>query len=201
MTTFNDETLPGLKTAITKLFLENELIPNRLGKLSACSDVCVAVPFDMADLSTNAYLKGTFTRDKEYVLINDEKSAGFSEYYSWLKLDLKVQVFSMEAWAHRVVESFQSIHDIADFDAMRDLYEFLDEYRLSEYTKDFKITRKKSLYEEDVQAFVKKAWPILRVARILINAESRFIAAYNDAEESQVYLSSTSEYHVVYHIK
>lgn len=173
------------------------MIPNRLGKLSACSDVCVAVPFDMADLSTNAYLKGTFTRDKEYVLINDEKSAGFSEYYSWLKLDLKVQVFSMEAWAHRVVESFQSIHDIADFDAMRDLYEFLDEYRLSEYTKDFKITRKKSLYEEDVQAFVKEAWPILRVARILINAESRFIAAYNDAEESQVYLSSTSEYHKI----
>lgn len=197
MTAFNDDTLPGLKAAITKLFLENELVPNRSGKLSACSDVCVAVPFGMTDLSTNAYLKGTFIRDKEYVLINDEKSAGFSEYYSWLKLDLKVPVFSMEAWAHRVVESFQSIHDIADFDAMRDLYEFLDEYKLSEYTKDFKIARKKSLYEEDVQAFVKKAWPILRVARILINAESRFIAAYNEAEEAQVYLSSTSEYHKI----
>lgn len=197
MTAFNDDTLPGLKTAITRLFSENELIPNRSGKLSACSDVCVAVPFDMADLSTNVYLKGTFARDKEYVLINDEKSAGFSEYYSWLKLDLKVPVFSMETWAHRVVESFQNIDDIADFDAMRDLYEFLDEYKLSEYTKDFKIARKKSLYEEDVQAFVKKAWTILRVARILINAESRFIAAYNEAEEAQVYLSSTSEYHKI----
>ena len=197
MTAFNDETLPRLKTVITKLFLENELIPNRSGKLSACSDVCVAVPFDMADLSTNAYLKGTFTRDKEYVLINDEKSAGFSEYYSWLKLDLKVPVFSMETWAHRVVESFQNMDDIADFDSMRDLYEFLNEYKVSEYTKDFKVVRKKSLYEEDVQAFVKKAWTILRVARILINAESRFIAAYNEEEEAQVYLSSTSEYHKI----
>ena len=127
MTAFNDDTLPGLKTAITRLFSENELIPNRSGKLSACSDVCVAVPFDMADLSTNVYLKGTFARDKEYVLINDEKSAGFSEYYSWLKLDLKVPVFSMETWAHRVVESFQNIDDIADFDAMRDLYELQEE--------------------------------------------------------------------------
>lgn len=197
MTAFNDDTLPGLKTAITRLFLENELIPNRSGKLSRCSDVCVAVPFDMADLSANAYLKGTFARDKEYVLINDEKSAGFSEYYSWLKLDLKVPVFSIESWAHRVVDCFHNMHDIADFDVMRDLYEFLDEYKLSEYTKDFKIARKKSLYEEDVQAFVKKAWPFLRVARILINAESRFIAAYNDAEEAQVYLSSTSEYHKI----
>ena len=197
MTAFNDDTLPGLKPAITRLFLENELIPNRSGKLSGCSDVCVAVPFDMADLSTNVYLKETFARDREYVLINDEKSAGFSEYYSWLKLDLKVTVFSIESWAHRVVDCFQNVQDIADFDVMRDLYEFLDEYKLSEYTKDFKIARKKSLYEEDVQTFVKKAWPILRVARILINAEGRFVAAYNDAEEAQVYLNSTSEYHKI----
>ena len=197
MTAFNDDTLPGLKTVITKLFLENELIPNRSGRLSSCNDVCVSVPYDMADLSTNTYLKGTFVKDKEYVLINDEKSAGFSEYYSWLKIDLKVPVFSMEIWARRVVESFRNIHDIADFDVVRDLYEFLDEYKLSEYTKEFKIARKKSIYEEDVQSFVKKAWPILKVARILINAEGRFVAAYNDREEAQVYLSSTSEYHKI----
>lgn len=194
MVAFNDDTLPGLKSAITKLFLENELIPNRSGKLSGCQDVCISVPFDLADLSQNTYLKGTFARDREYVLINDEKSAGFSEYYSWLKLDLKVPVFSMDVWAKRVVENFKGNYAIANFDEMRDLYEFLDEYKLSEYTKDPKVARKKSLYEEDVQTFVKKAWPILRLARILINAESRFIAAYDESDDAQVYLSSTSEY-------
>lgn len=197
MTAFNDDTLPELKSAITQLFLENELIPNRSGNLSGCNDVCIAVPFDMAELSANEYLKGTFAREREYVILNDEKSAGFSEYYSWLKLDLKVPIFSMETWAHRVVDSFQSINSVADFDVMRDLYDFLDEYKLSEYTKDFKVARKKSLYEEDVQIFVKKAWAILRTAHILINAESRFVAAYNESDEAQVYLSSTSEYHKI----
>lgn len=194
---FSDDTLPRLKKAITKLFMENDLIPNRSGKLSGCKDVCLAVPFDMVELSQNAYLKGTFAANKEYVLINDEKSAGFSEYYSWLKLDLKVPVFSMETWAKEVVDSFKGIQENADFDLMRDLYEFLDGYKLSEYTKDLKLSRKKSLYEEDVQTFVKKAWPILRLARILINAENRFIAAFNETEEPQVYLSSTSEYHKI----
>lgn len=197
MPAFNDETLPELKVAITKLFLDNELIPSRSGKLLSCSDVCVSVPFDMADLCKNKYLKDTFVRDKEYVLINDEKSAGFSEYYSWLKSDLKVPVYSMDMWAKRVVERFANANGVANFDELRDLYEFLDEYKLSDYTKDFKIIRKKSFYEEDVQTFVKKAWPILKLARILINAEGYFIAAYNEAGEEQVYLSSTSEYHKI----
>lgn len=197
MTAFNDDTLPGLKDAITRLFVENALIPNRSGTLSKCEEVCVAVPFDIADLSQNSYLKSTFSKDKEYVLINDEKSAGFSEYYSWLKKDLHVLVFSMETWSKNVVKAFKEKNTLANFDEMRDLYEFLDEYKLSEYTKEFKIIRKKSLYEEDVQTFVKKAWPILRVARILINAENCFVAAFNENEEAQVYLSSTSEYHKI----
>lgn len=195
MTAFNDNTLPGLKNAITRLFMENSLLPNRSGTLSKCEEICVAVPFDIADLSQNSYLKNTFSKDKEYVLLNDEKSAGFSEYYSWLKIDLHVSVFSMETWSKKVVEVFKEENLLANFDEMRDLYEFLDEYKLSEYTKEF--TRKKSLYEEDVQIFVKKSWPILRTARILINAEKRFIAAFNENGEAQVYLSSTSEYHKI----
>ena len=103
----------------------------------------------------------------------------------------------METWSRNVVEAFKEKNTLANFDEMRDLYEFLNEYKLSEYTKEFKITRKRSLYEEDVQAFVKKAWPILRVARILINAENYFVAAFNENEEAQVYLSSTSEYHKI----
>lgn len=197
MTAFNDDTLPGLKNVITRLFVKHALIPNRSGTLSKCEEVCVAVPFDIVDLSQNSYLKSTFSKDKEYVLINDEKSAGFSEYYNWLKIDLHVPVFSMETWSRNVVEAFKEKNTLANFDEMRDLYEFLNEYKLSEYTKEFKITRKRSLYEEDVQAFVKKAWPILRVARILINAENYFVAAFNENEEAQVYLSSTSEYHKI----
>lgn len=197
MTAFNDDTLPGLRSAITRLFMENALIPNRSNTLSKCEEICVAVPLDIAELLQNSCLKSTFPKDKEYVLINDEKSAGFSEYYSWLKRDLHVPVFSMETWSKNVVEAFKEKNTLANFDEMRDLYKFLDDYKLLEYTKDSKNARKKSLYEEDVQLFVKKAWPILRVARILINAENHFIAAFNENEEAQVYLSSTSEYHKI----
>lgn len=197
MTSFNDDTLPGLKNIITKLFLKNDLIPARSGTLVGCNNVYVTVPFDLADLSQNDYFKGTFANDKEVVLINDEKSAGFSEYYTWLKQDLRVSVFSMDTWANKVLSEFKNKTEIANFDIMVDLYKFLDEYKLSEYTKEFKIARKKSLYEEDVQNYVKKAWTILKFARILINAENRFIEAYNESDEEQVYLSSTSEYHKI----
>ncbi len=102
-------------------FKSGEMITSEL-KLSEEYGVSrITVRNSIQQLVDEGYLvkrrgKGTFVKDKEYVLINDEKSAGFSEYYIWLKIDLKVPVFSMETWARRVVESFRNIHDIADFD-------------------------------------------------------------------------------------
>jgi hypothetical protein len=197
MTAFNDETLPGLKMAMTKLFSSNALIPIRSNKLVGPEQAYIAVPFDLADLVENKYLTNTFADDKGYVLLNDEKSAGFSEYYSWLKQDLHLTVFSIEKWAQNVQAQFNTVSQKADFDGVRDLYEFLDEYKLSEYTKESKIIRKKSQYEDDVQLFVKKAWPVLKQTKILINAENDYIAAFNNQEEEQVFLSSTSEYHKI----
>ena len=69
----------------------------------------------MADL-LRMYIERTFARDKEYVLINDEKS-GFSSIIV-IKLDLKL-VFSMK---HGLELLKVSEHDdIADFDA-REIY-------------------------------------------------------------------------------
>lgn len=197
MTAFNDDTLPNLKNRITQLFKENELIPIGQDKLCGCSDVCVSVPFDMVDLAKNELLKDTFSIDKAFVNFNDEKSAGFSEYYNWLKVDLKVAVFSIQKWVDIVYDKFENISEMADYDKISDLYIFLDDYKKSEYAKDTKNGKKKSLYEEDVQKYVTKAWDKLKLAKILINAEKRYVAATNDKGEAQVYLSSTSEYYKI----
>lgn len=197
MTAFNDNTLPGLKKAMTEVFKENRLIPARGDKLVASQEAFVVVPFDLIDLAENELLKDTFDSGKEYVTLNDEKSAGFSEYYSWLKDDLKVKVFSINGWTKTLSAKFEPIIRKADYDLMQVLYEFLDEYKLSVYTKESKISRKKSAYEEDVQLYVKKAWGVLKTAKVLINAENNYIAAYNSDDEEQVYLSSTSEHHKI----
>lgn len=197
MTAFNDSTLPGLKKSMTELFRNNRLLPVKGDKLVSIEEACVAVPFDLIDLSQNELFSDSFSKDKEYVVLNDEKSAGFSEYYSWLKDDLKVSIYSIDVWAKGIRRKFEGYSRKANYDLMQDLYEFLDEYKLSEYIKESKITRKKSGYEEDVQLYVKKAWAILKTAKILINAENDYIAAYNEENEEQVYLSSTSEYHKI----
>ena len=122
---------------------------------------------------------------------------GFAEYYSWLREDLKVTVFGIDKWANNVMSRFEGRVEKANYDLLQPIYGFLDEYRLSDYTKTSKIYRQKSKYEEDVQLFVKKAWPVLRTARILVNAENDFVAAVNANNEAQVFMSSTSEYHKI----
>lgn len=193
ITAFADGILPKLKQTITELFRKNALIPVRGEKLVLPGDAQIAVPFDMLELTENALLKNSFDGAKEYVTFNDIKSVGFAEYYGWLTEDLGVKRYSLAEWAKSLRDAYQENWQKADYDLMRGLYAFLDEYRLSEYTKENKFSRKKSSYEEDVQKTVKDAWPVLKTARILINAENNYIAAYQD-EEEQVYLSSTSDY-------
>ena len=190
---FADGTLPKLKQIITELVRKNALIPVRGEKLVLPEDAQVAVPFDMLELAANELLKNSFDGTKEYVTFNDIKSAGFAEYYGWLTDDLGVKQYSLAVWAKALRDAYKENWQKADYDLMQDLYAFLDEYRLSEYAKENKFNRKRSSYEEDVQKAVKDAWPVLKTARILINAENNYIAAYQD-EEEQVYLSSTSDY-------
>lgn len=193
ITAFADGTLPRLKQAITNLFRENALIPVRGEKLALPVEAQVAVPFDMLELTENELLKDSFDTEGDYVVFNDVKSGGFAEYYAWLTEDLGVKRYSLTEWARSLREAYKERWQKADYDQMQNLYAFLDGYRLSEYTKENKFNHKKSTYEEDVQKFVKDAWPILKTARILINAENDYIAAYQN-EEEQVYLSSTSDY-------
>ncbi len=197
MPAFADNTLMGLKATVTKLFRENELIPTKNGRLELPENVYVSIPYDMTELMVNEYFAKSFSTDKQYVLINDDKSAGFSEYYSWLKDDLHVQLYTMDRWAGSLQAAFANKSGKADFDGIRDLYDFLDDYKLSDYIKNIKMARKKSAYEEDVQMYVKKAWAILRKSRILINAENEYVQPYNESDEEQVFLSSTSEYHKI----
>lgn len=196
ITAFGDSTLPKLKKAITELFKTHALIPINGEKLVLPEEAQVAVPFDLFDLSGNELLKDSFDYTKEYVTLNDERSAGFIEYYAWLRDALGVKRYSIAEWANSLKDSFGRKEEKADYDQMQNLYAFLDEYRLPEYTKEAKTNRKKSIYEEDVQAFVRQAWVNLKKARILINAENDYIAAYKDDTE-QVYLSSTSDYHKI----
>ncbi len=54
----------------------------------------------------------------------------------------------------------------AHYDLMQPFYAFLDQYRLSEYKKDSKIVRKKSVYEEDVQKVMINTWAVLKTAKV-----------------------------------
>lgn len=196
MTTFSDDTLPGIKHSVTRMFNEHALIPVKGDMLAFPSQAIVAVPFNMVDLESNELFKSIFTKEKDFVMLNDERSAGFSEYYSWLRDDLKVQKYTLYDFAKDLGDAFQNRTEKANYDLMQDLYEFLDDFKLTDYTKDSKVIRKKSAYEDDLQLFVKQAWMVLREAKILINAENNYVASYIQ-EKEQIYLSSTSEYYKI----
>lgn len=196
MTAFNDTTLFGLKQAVTNLFLNNCLIPTKDGGYSSADEALVSNPFDMIDLYQNNLLKKTFPDINRFVTLNDERAGGFTEYYSWLKNDLKVNVYSLEKWSFDLKKVFSKISSRADYDQMVDMYDFLDSYRLSDYDLEKKVTRKKSDYEDDLQSYIKEAWHNFKTAKILINAEYKFIEAFID-DEPNIYLSSTSEYHKI----
>ena len=195
MTAFGDNTLPNLRRNVTDVFKNNEMIPVQGDILVSPDKACVAVPFDLVDISQNVLLKEGFPNDKLCVVLNDEKSAGFTEYYGWLKDDLHVSLFAIDKYVKRISILFENKSEKANYDLMKDLYDLLDEYKLSEYTKEKKVSRKKSKYEEDVQSSVKNAWIVLKTAKILINAENDFVSGYNSDGDEQVFLSSISEYH------
>ena len=197
MTAFNDTTLIGLKESVTELFKNHRLLPVRGEKLVNVSEACVTVPYDLIELSENELFEDSFPKEKEFIILNDEKSAGFSEYYSWLKNELRVERYTLYHWAKRIQLQFDERVEKANYDLMYQLYEFLNEYKLSAYAKDSKTSRKKSVYEEDVQLYVKSTWPILKNAKVLINAENDYISAYNQDGREQVYFSSTSEYNKI----
>ena len=196
MTAFSDDTLPKIKHSVTRMFYEHALIPVKGDKLALPNQSIVAVPFNMVDLESNELFKGIFGKEKAFVVLNDEKSAGFSEYYSWLRDDLKVQKYTLLDFAKDLKDEFQKHFEKADYDLMQDLYALLDDFKLSDYMKDNKVVRKKSAYEDDLQLFAKQAWLVLREARILINAENNYVAACIQ-EKEQIYLSSTSEYYKI----
>lgn len=194
---FDNDYLPGLKDTITKLFMNNRLIPVKGDKLVLPSEAMVTVPFDLVDLYQEQLFEDTFDSSKQYVLLNDERASGFTEYYSWLKTNLNVSVFTIEDWAKKTYGKFQKVIGKASFDQLAKCYEFLNDYKTSGYIKDSKFARKKSQYEDDVQLYVNKAWKVIRKTRILINAENDYVSAFNNNDEEQIYLSSTSEYHKI----
>ncbi|MCR5629069.1 hypothetical protein [Eubacterium sp.] len=194
LTAFNDYTLPNLKKSVTDLFKNSSLIPTRGDNLAKPENVRVSIPFDLIDLEKNTLFKDSYKIQEEFVLLNDEKAAGFTEYYEWLTEDLNVDCFSFYEWSLIINKMFETINQRANYDLMIDLYDFLYEYRYSDYSKEGKWGRKKSKYEEDVQRTVKKAWPILRESKILINGENNYISSLDKSGNSQVYLSSVSDY-------
>ena len=197
MPAFGDNTIPGLKEKVTECFLREQMLPVKGDKLANPRETSVTVPFDMLDLEKEELFTESFPKDTEYVVINDEKSAGFSEYYNWLVDDLKVKVYSMDIWGNNIRKIFDSIVEKADYSKMLPLYSFLNEYNLAEYVKENKSTRKKSSYEDCLQVSVKLAWSTLRKSKVLINGENEYVSAFDDEDNEKVFLSSTSEYHKI----
>lgn len=193
---FNDKTLPNLKFEITNLFMKEAFIPVANNKLVCPKQACISVPYDLTALMQDSRLSETFKKDKDYVIFNDMKSAGFTEYYLWLIKDLKIESFTIYEWAKNVKTLFDKTTMQANYDAMEGMYQFLKAYSLENFAKEI-LTIKKSIYEENLRSSVKKAWEIFKTSKILINGENKYVAAYNENNEEQVFLSSTSEYYKI----
>ena len=195
--TFTEGNIPGLEFAVTDLFRNNSLIPDGNGKYRFPDEVAVAVPFDLVDFQNKKLLSETINIKKSFVSFNDEKAAGFTEYYSWLRDRLDVEVYDMSRWSQSLSDKFKSYARTADFNTMDPVYAFLDEYDQPSYSKDNRGGRKKSGYEEDLKKAVQKSWPIIKKARILINADHQYVSAVDSNGKVTIYLSSTSEYRTI----
>lgn len=202
---FYEERIEGLKQKVSDLYRKVALLPDNNDNYFLASDMSLAVPFGMADFYTSELLGETFRVIKAFVALNDEKGAGFTEYFSWLKDDLHMNVFNLEAWAKQLcrLESGIITNKSRKHEELLKFYSFISDYRESLYDRNsysdyYSYSRASSYsrsgpYESTLKACLAAAWENLRKAPIILNAESHLISAYKD-NKAQVYLNSSSKY-------
>lgn len=180
-----NETIKGLKEKATARFRTQALLPCRNGGYGRTQEVCVPIPFGIAELGSNVLLHDLFQKEKKFVFLNNERSKNFTEYISWLLNDLSIDSFQLTNLARKLGKV--SIESAATPDsarkALKDIYSFLYDYRESLFGRtNFYSYSRMGLYESLISESVKNAWDILKQVPIILNAEGKLVSAYRGKE-------------------
>ena len=195
---FQDEmkngTIKGLKDKVTRVFSEKSILPDRLGEYRNKKELALPVPFQMADLKDSALWKEAFYAVDHFVAFNNERERNFNEYFIWLRNDLGIRTFDLFNWSIELCKlPVQSISVSGMYlESLKALYDLLSDYRESLYRTNLSYTRG-GAYELAIRACLSKAWPHLRKAPVILNAENDLVPAYEE-NSLAVYLNASSRY-------
>lgn len=197
---FNEERIKGLRQKVSERFRKEKLLPDANLNYYMASNMSIAVPFAIADFYSTELFVGTFRAVKAFVALNDEKGAGFTEYFTWLKDDLHINIFNLETWAKQLsrLKSRIILNKSKEYEDLIRLYSFLSDYKESlferkSYSSRGNIYSRSGPYESMVKFCLVDAWKLLRKAPIILNIENYLMPAYRN-EKAQIYLNSSSNY-------
>lgn len=198
---FQDETdngtIPGLTEKVTEVFRTKALVPDALGHGRMASDLKIPVPFSLTEQAKSVLWLDVFYEVGDFVALNNERETRFTEYYSWLRNDLRIPVFNLKDWAEKLCEQPERVVSTTDgtLDELKSFYNFISDYQ-EEYYKNERSYSRAGAYEATIRGCLSEAWEYLREAPIVLNAENRMIPAYKD-DVLQIYLSSSSKYRTI----
>lgn len=199
---FKDEmehgTIPGLKEKITNMFLEQSLLPTKEGDYKTAKQLAIAVPFEIADFYDKSLFASSFCDLEGFVALNGIKESNFTEYFCWLRDDLKLPIFNLFSWAEGLSKMTSTLIEITgkDMEDLKEFYALLADNRESVHNSKYAYSRG-GAYDRAVKTSLSQAWQLLRKAPIVLNAENKLVPAYNN-DEPNIYLAASSKYkHVV----
>ena len=195
----NNGTIDGLKEKVTTKFRKLALLPCKNGDYGFTHDVCVPIPFGIAEMDSNPLLQEQFRGENLFIALNNERAKNFTEYISWLLNDLGISRFDLTNLAEKLkkvsLDTAELKEDLRT--AIKDIYTFLNGYRESLYERTSYYTYSRmGLYESLISGCINNAWEILRKAPIVLNAENNLVTAYRGIEPN-VYLNASSSYQTV----
>ena len=196
-----NETIPGLSEKITEVFKAKPLIPDANGHNRMASDLRIPVPFSLADQADSVLWIDVFDGVGDFVALNAERETRFTEYFSWLRDDLEIPVFSFKDWAEKLCEQPERTVSTTDgtLDELKAFYNFIGDYQENYYNNERTYSRA-GAYEATIRGCLRGAWEYLREAPIVLNAENKMIPAYKD-DMLQIYLSASSKYRTILNSK
>lgn len=191
----NNNTIPGLKAKVSKCFKQGEYLPDKDGRYSAVDEVVMAVPFGIADFFGSSLFAQSFSKIKGFVAFNNEREANFTEYFYWLINELDVHTFTLDKWADCLKNIGEQKINAGNLEELKEFYAFLSDHRESLYSSNLSYTRS-GPYERMIKNSIVRAWEVLKVAPLILNAEDILVPAIK-AGTPNIYLGASSKYRSV----
>ena len=151
--------LPELKAHVNALLSRKPILIDVEGHRSWLNELMIADPIEIASFKRLLF-RNTFPQ-KHFADISDEHGVNFREYVEWLRDDLHIEVFTLEAWAKNLRTADLNIQNEDDLQLLKKFYAFLQsKYRVGKISW--------------------RAWDQLRRAPIILTEAQTLVAAYKD---------------------